>query len=269
MTDASGEGPAPPPRGLDQALPESDRGILVRHEEEVRGTHGGGWRGVGYVKARSRIGRSRVDLAVAKAVERAELERVPVSEGDSQRIETLDDGSISIPVFEEELVVKKRVVLKERIVLRKRIETVTETVVDELRKERIEIEPDDSVRDRVRIPGGFGGSQAAGWHAFSPRPSSIETRPFWLTSEFGAALLAIVGITATAASTDAIGAWRAWILISAVVLGYFISRGLAKRGTPSHAADPRERWSLHNRTTRLTRSGLGGPSSRRDDSSLK
>jgi uncharacterized protein (TIGR02271 family) len=269
MTERERGGPAAPPRGLDQALPEPEGGILVRHEEEVSGTHGGGWRGVGYVKARSRIGRSRVDLAVAKAVERAELERVPVSEGDSQRIETLDDGSISIPVFEEELVVTKRVVLKERIVLRKRIETVTETVVDELRKERIEIEPDDSVRDRVRIPGGFGGSQAAGWHASSPRPSSIETRPFWLASEFVAALLAIVGITATAASTDAIGAWRAWILISAVVLGYFISRGLAKRGTPSHAADPRERWSLRNRTTRLTRSGLGGPSSRRDDSSLK
>jgi hypothetical protein len=74
----------------------------------------------------------------------------------------LDDGSISIPVFEEELVVTKRVVLKERIVLRKRIETVTETVVDELRKERIEIEPDDSVRDRVRIRAASGGLRRRG-----------------------------------------------------------------------------------------------------------
>jgi uncharacterized protein (TIGR02271 family) len=161
MTERERGGPAAPPRGLDQALPEPEGGILVRHEE-VSGTHGGGWRGVGYVRARSRIGRTRVDLAVAKAVERAELERVPVSEGDSQRIETLDDGSISIPVFEEELVVTKRVVLKERIVLRKRIETVTETVVDELRKERIEIEPDDSVRDRVRIRAASGGLRRRG-----------------------------------------------------------------------------------------------------------
>jgi uncharacterized protein (TIGR02271 family) len=248
MTDASGEGRTAPPRGLEQALPEPEGGILVRHEEEVSGTHAGGWRGVGYVRARSRIGRSRVDLAVAKAVERAALERVPVAEGDSQRIETLDDGSISIPVFEEELVVTKRVVLKERIVLRKRIETVTETVVDELRKERIEIEADESVRDRVRMPGGFGESQTPTWRGSSPRPSSAETRPFWLTSEFVAALLAIVGITVTAASTDAFGAWRAWILISAVVLGYFISRGLAKRGTPSHAADPREHRRRHTTT---------------------
>ena len=153
MNDTSGEGPSAPPRSLDDPPREPSEAVLVRHEEEITNTHADGWRGVGFVQARSRIGRSKVDLAVARAVERAELERLPVADGDSQRIETLADGSLSIPVFEEELVVTKRVVLKERIVLRKRIETVTEKVVDELRRERIEIDADDEVRDRVRIPG--------------------------------------------------------------------------------------------------------------------
>ena len=50
----------------------------------------------------------------------------------------------------------------------------------------------------------------------------IETKPFFLTSEFGGAVLAIAGIAVTAASSDAFGAWRAWILITAVVVGYMV-----------------------------------------------
>lgn len=236
MNEKNGEGPGAPPRSLDEALREPNEAILVRHEEEIAGTHGGGWRGVGYVRARSRVGRSRVDLAVARAVERAELERVPVADGDTQRIETLADGSLSIPVFEEELVVTKRVVMKERIVLRKRIETVTEKVVDELRRERIEIDPDDEVRDRVRIPGQpqHDDSQPPySNHRSPPARAFTETRPFWLTSEFGAAVLAIAGIAVTAAATDGFGAFHAWILISVIALGYLLSRGLAKRGIHS------------------------------------
>ena len=68
----------------------------------------------------------------------------------------------------------------------------------------------------------------------------IETKPFFLTSEFVGAVLAIAGIAITAASSEAFGAWRAWILITAVVVGYMVSRGIAKSGTRSHADDPRE-----------------------------
>jgi uncharacterized protein (TIGR02271 family) len=250
VSDTHGEGPSAPPRSLDEKPGEANEAILVRHEEEITGTHAGGWRGVGYVQARSRVGRSKVDLTVAKAVERAELERLPVAEDDSQKIETLADGSLSIPVFEEELVVTKRVVMKERIVLRKRIETVTERVVDELRRERIEIDPDDEVRDRVRIPGEpQQAEQSRSWQQGSlPTLPFSETRPFWLTSEFLAAVLAIAGIAITAAATDALGALRAWILISVLAVGYLVSRGLAKRSIPSYAADPRERRPSGKRT---------------------
>ena len=72
----------------------------------------------------------------------------------------------------------------------------------------------------------------------------IETKPFFLTSEFVGAVLAIAGIAITAAASDAFGAWRAWILISAITVGYMISRGIAKSGTRSHADDPREHLNL-------------------------
>ena len=73
----------------------------------------------------------------------------------------------------------------------------------------------------------------------------IETKPFFLTSEFVGAVLAIAGIAITAASSDAFGAWRAWILITAVLVGYMVSRGIAKSGTRSHADDPREHLDLN------------------------
>ena len=77
------------------------------------------------------------------------------------------------------------------------------------------------------------------------RSHPIETKPFFLTSEFVGAVLVIAGIAITAASSDAFGAWRAWILITAVTGAYMISRGIAKAGTRSHADDPRENLDLN------------------------
>jgi uncharacterized protein (TIGR02271 family) len=67
-------------------------------------------------------------------------ERVPVDDGDSGRIETLPDGSISIPLYEEELVVSKRIVLRERVLIRKETVQRRERVTSELRREEVEIE---------------------------------------------------------------------------------------------------------------------------------
>ena len=79
-----------------------------------------------------------------------------------------------------------------------------------------------------------------------PRRSyPIETKPFFLTSEFVGSVLAIAGIAITAASSDAFGAWRAWILITAITVGYMVSRGIAKSGTRSNADDPREHLDLN------------------------
>jgi len=81
---------------------------------------------------------------------------------------------------------------------------------------------------------GYGGPRRLG----GSRP--VETKPFFLTSEVIAAALAIAGIAITAATTEAFGAWRAWILVTAVVVAYLLSRGFSKAGTRSHAHDPRE-----------------------------
>jgi hypothetical protein len=91
------------------------------------------------------------------------------------------------------------------------------------------------------MPYGYGTQ----WEMRPRRVYPIETKPFFLTSEFVGAVLAIAGIAITAASSDAFGAWRAWILISAVTIGYMVSRGIAKSGTRSHADDPREHFDLN------------------------
>ena len=70
------------------------------------------------------------------------VQRRPAGEEDSGEIETLPDGSVSIPVLEEELVVTKRVVVRERIIVHKDVATRTEHVETELRQERVELEQD-------------------------------------------------------------------------------------------------------------------------------
>jgi stress response protein YsnF len=59
---------------------------------------------------------------------------------DSGEIETLPDGSISIPVLEEELVVTKRVIVRERIIVRRNVVTERRRIDAELRRERVEFE---------------------------------------------------------------------------------------------------------------------------------
>src|SRR3954454_17212121 len=71
-------------------------------------------------------------------------ERIPAAENDSGEIELLPDGSVSIPLFEEELVVTRRQVLRERVVIRKELVTDWETIDVELRREHVAFETDDA-----------------------------------------------------------------------------------------------------------------------------
>lgn len=88
---------------------------------------------------------------------------------------------------------------------------------------------------------GYGGAPHHFGYGYRMRPSwPVETKPFFLTSEFWGAVIACVGIAITAASSDAFGSWRAWILITAITVGYLVSRGIAKSGTKSRSWDPRE-----------------------------
>jgi hypothetical protein len=73
-----------------------------------------------------------------------------------------------------------------------------------------------------------------------PRRRPIETRPFFLTSEFLVTVLAIVALGITAGAMDIVDARLTWILTAAMVFGYVLSRGLAKAGSQSQSFDPRE-----------------------------
>jgi uncharacterized protein (TIGR02271 family) len=124
---------------------------LVRHEEQIADVDTT-WRGIGYVRARKRVGTYRVKEEVPRQVEDVVLERTPVAADDSGKIERLEDGSISIPVFEEELVIEKRTILKERVIIRKTAVTEVERISAELRKERIEFDADPGIDLEIDEP---------------------------------------------------------------------------------------------------------------------
>jgi uncharacterized protein (TIGR02271 family) len=123
-------------------LNENSKRELIRHEEELR--VGTTIEPVGEIHAHKRIEVEKVGRDFPRTVEQARFERVEAGEGDNGQIETLPDGSVSIPLLEEELVVTKRVVVRERIVIRKESVVEHERVEAELRRERIEIEDDRS-----------------------------------------------------------------------------------------------------------------------------
>ena len=118
-----------------------ERASVTRHEEELhlgtRPLEAGG------VRVRKEVEGERFSDDVPYDVEHADIERTAPREDDSGEVETLSDGSISIPVLEEEVVVTKRVVVRERIVIRKATTTEHRRIEAELRKERVEVDLDE------------------------------------------------------------------------------------------------------------------------------
>ncbi len=91
--------------------------------------------------------------------------------------------------------------------------------------------------------GGYGG----GWGRGGGYRQHIETKPFFLTSEFFGTLLVIVAMAIGAAVAEDFDSRLFWILTTALVAAYVLSRGIAKSGTKSRAADPREDMDLFHR----------------------
>jgi len=117
---------------------QKDEASLVRHEEELEldtRTYESG-----SVRARKRVETEPVERVEPRSVEQADFERAPARAGDSGEIETLADGSVSIPLFEERLAVTKQLFVRERVIVRKRTVTEHERIRAELRKEHIEVE---------------------------------------------------------------------------------------------------------------------------------
>lgn len=108
-------------------------------------------REVGKVRIRKELEQVEFDQLVPYAVEHAEIERVPPHDDDSGDIETLADGTVSIPVLEEQLVIEKRLVVTERLLVRKRVETKEQRVTADLTREVVSVDTDESVEGRVHI----------------------------------------------------------------------------------------------------------------------
>ncbi len=123
---------------------ESDGASVVRHEEQARiGTE---QHESGRVGVRKHVETYPVEKVVPRSVEHADdSERLPAVEGDSGEVETLADGSISIPVFEEVLVVTKRLVVRERVIVRKRTVIDEYRLQTELRREHVTVDAEGDI----------------------------------------------------------------------------------------------------------------------------
>lgn len=138
---------APSDTGLPQGAPGgmADRevvateGDIVRTEEELR--VGKREAEVGRARVRKWVETEPVEADVELQRETARVTREPIDQPVSGA--ELGEQEVEVPLRQEEPVVQKEAIAKERIGLEKDVETETQTVSDEVRKERVEVEGDN------------------------------------------------------------------------------------------------------------------------------
>ena len=119
---------------------------LQRSEEELRA--GVREREAGAMNVKKSVRTEREQVDVPRRREEVDVERVPVNQAAPGVEIGEDDEDIVVQVFEEELVVTKRVVLKEEIRIRKTVVEEVEVVEADLRKEEVEIDDQTSYGGR-------------------------------------------------------------------------------------------------------------------------
>ena len=125
----------------ERAAPDAS---VVRHEEKLE--VGRTAREAGALHVRKRVVSDNIDELAPRSVEHFdEVERTDAYADDSGEIEVLPDGSVSVPILEEELVVTKRTVVRERVIVRKRTETRQERIEAELRREEVDVDAEGDV----------------------------------------------------------------------------------------------------------------------------
>ena len=146
--------------GHDTSGPTTDD-AMTRSEERM--TVGTTSEEVGAARAVKRVETENVSTRVERGTEHAELDREAVLdiETDSGEVETLPDGSLSIPVFEEQLVISKRLVVRERVIIRKHTVYEEQVVSADLRREQLEVEAvgDAVIEDDGGTPRGPAGTE--------------------------------------------------------------------------------------------------------------
>ncbi len=120
----------------ERGVSEDDELRIQRSEEELR--TGVRQREAGSMNVRKNVRTEREDVRVPRRREEVDVERVPTNREVAEA--EFGDEEVVVQVFEEEVVVSKRIVLKEEIRIRKRIVEEVETFEVDLRKEEVEID---------------------------------------------------------------------------------------------------------------------------------
>lgn len=108
----------------------------------------------GSVRATKRVTHATETLDVARGSEHADVQHEATTEDDDGEVHVLPDGSVSVPVFEERLVVTKQLVVRERVVLRKHTVYEDHVVTADLRTEHLDVDVDPDIAHRVRTAQG-------------------------------------------------------------------------------------------------------------------
>lgn len=116
---------------------------ITRSEEELRV----GKQSVeaGRVRLRKWVETEPVALDVELHHETAQVTREPVEAGAADTSGAFQEQEIEVPLRAEQPIVEKDVVAKERIGLQTQVETTTQRVEDEVRKERVDVDSDGGV----------------------------------------------------------------------------------------------------------------------------
>ncbi len=121
---------------------DEDELRVQRTEEELRA--GTREREAGALNVRKRVVSERQQMEVPTRREEVTVERVPV---DSETSEAeIGDEEIRVPVTEEEVVTEKRPVAKEEVRVRKDVVEDTEVVEEDVRREEVDIDDDQTPR---------------------------------------------------------------------------------------------------------------------------
>lgn len=127
--------------------PEDEQKLELR--EEVLVPHPQP-RNAGEIVIRKRVTDAPGRLEVEAYAEDVEVQHEPVGESVTERRDPWDeDGTLVIPVYEEQLIVSKRLVLRERLRIRKLATTQRRLIEDTLRREQVVVE-DPQHTGRVR-----------------------------------------------------------------------------------------------------------------------
>jgi hypothetical protein len=83
--------------------------------------------------------------------------------------------------------------------------------------------------------------------------TAIETKPFFMTSEFMFFALMTLALLITTATDDSIDARTFWYLEVPLTIGYLLSRGIAKSGSKTPSYDPRDEMLARGRDRAVDR----------------